>query len=195
MTQIVYDGRYILADRVCTRGSIDFESVKLRVWKGDGIKRYWAFSGSFLECSLGDEVIESDFDKHVIEKVRNALPIDDLYNYYGLMVEVTEAGRKVYVINYAGDKCEVPHNKFIAVGAMYEEITCAYKVWRECASRLKVNANRLFAKEGSELFSREDRLSALAGFLRFVLADTMFDQRNYSFDSYDLEQGGLYKCV
>lgn len=194
MTQIIYDGRYLLADRKCTRGSTALESVKLRHHEKEGIKRYWAFSGSYLECSLGDEVIESGFDKRVIERVQSVIPADNLHNYYGLMVEVTSEGRKVYIINYTGDRCEVPSNQFVAVGAMYEEITFAYNTWKHCAEMEATDGNAWFCREpvkAVEFF----QLAALANFLRFVLKGTYFDQQDLKFDSYDFEKGGKYQCV
>ena len=59
MTQIVYNGRYLLADRRCTYGYYTpIEAPKVfKIQVGD-ITRYFAFSGSFKECALGEEVVE-----------------------------------------------------------------------------------------------------------------------------------------
>lgn len=196
MTQIVYDGRYIIADRKCTRGSTALSSTKLRHKDFNDVKRYWAFSGTFLECSLGDEVVESGFNQDVIEKVRRALPLESFDSYFGLLVEVSADGRSVYLINYAGDKCEVPNNKFIAVGAMYQELTLAYAVWQHCAGVRNVPAEVMFSTSiGVVDFDEPDPLLAVTNFIKFVVKDTMFNQDKYDFDCYDLNMGGKYRCV
>lgn len=196
MTQIVYDGRYLLADRRCSRSTTTVQSVKLRHNEKDGVKRYWAFSGSYLDCSLGDDVVESGFDERTIERAQALIQLDNLHNYNGILVEVNSEGRKVFIINYTGDRCEVPSHQFIAVGAMYEDITYAYKTWGRCASAMGVDKNIIFDPSYREgLTDRSHRLTALVGFLRFVLSGTMFDQTNYEFDSYDFEKGGKYQCV
>ena len=194
MTQIVYDGRYLLADRKCSRGSTTVQSVKVRHNEKDGVKRYWAFSGSFLDCSLGDDVVESGFDKRAIERAQALINIDDLHNYYGLLVEVTSEGRKVFLINYTGDKCEVPQDQFIVVGAMYEEITYSYKAWKKCNELATVRAGLpLFDKPLES--DHNERLRELVSYLRFILDGTRFDQSNGKFDCYDLDMGGKYQYV
>lgn len=196
MTQIVYDGRYLLADRKCSRSTTTVQSVKLRHNEKDGVKRYWAFSGSYLDCSLGDDVVESGFNKSTIERAQALIQLDGLHDYNGILVEVNSEGRKVFLINYIGDRCEVPSDQFIAVGAMYEDITYAYKTWGRCASVMDVGKDVIFDPSyRAGVTDRPQRLTALVGFLRFILADTMFDQTNGKFDSYDFEKGGKYQCV
>lgn len=181
MTQIVYNGRYLLADRRCTYGYYTpIEAPKVfKVQAGD-ITRYFAFSGSFKECALGEEVVRSNFDPEVINKVRSILGEDALDRFLGIVVDVTPTGRWVYLVNYAGDVCELDPNQFVAVGAMHSEISSAWRVWE------LMHENQDPASSGS--------LNRLKDFVRFVTKGTEFDQTDRKLDVYDLVTGELL-CV
>lgn len=181
MTQIVYNGRYLLADRRCTYGYYTpIEAPKVfKVQVGD-ITRYFAFSGSFKECALGEEVVRSIFNPEVCAKVRSILGEDALDRFLGIVVDVTPTGRRVYLVNYAGDVCELDPNQFVAVGAMHSEISSAWKVWEF------MSENQDPASSGS--------LNSLKDFVRFVTKGTEFDQTDRKLDVYDLATGELL-CV
>lgn len=181
MTQIVYNGRYLLADRRCTYGYYTtIEAPKVfKIQIGD-ITRYFAFSGSFKECALGEEVIRSYFDPELINKVRSILGEDTLDRFLGIVVDVTPTDKRVYLANYAGDVCELDPNQFVAVGAMHSEISAAWRVWE-------------FMRENQDRDS-SNSLESLVDFVRFVTKGTEFDQTDRKLDVYDLETGGLL-CV
>lgn len=181
MTQIVYNGRYLLADRRCTYGYYTpIEAPKVfKVQVGD-ITRYFAFSGSFKECALGEEVIRSYFDPEVINKVRSILCEDTLDRFLGIVIDVTPEGKHVSLINYAGDMCEIDQNQFIAIGAMHSEISAAWKVWEFMRENLETNSS--------------GNLNSLKDFVRFITKGTEFDQTDRKLDVYDLATGELL-CV
>lgn len=181
MTQIVYNGRYLLADRRCAYGYYTtIEAPKVfKIQVGD-IARYFAFSGSFKECALGEEVIRSYFDQEVINKVRSILGEDALGVFLGIVVDVTPEGKQVSLINYAGDMCEIDLNQFVAIGAMHSEISAAWRVWEMMCE------NQDPGSSGS--------LNSLTDFVRFVTKGTEFDQTDRKLDVYDLETGELL-CV
>ena len=178
MTQIVYDGRHLLADRKCTYGyytPIDAPKV-FKIQVGD-ITRYFAFSGSFKECALGEEVVRSNFDQEVRTKVRSILGEDVLEHFLGIVVDVSPNHRRVSLINYAGDFCEINPDQFVAVGAMHSELTSAWKVWR----RVYVTYTGDHTKQAYDL----------ADFVRLITEGTAFDQTGRTFDIYDTETGEL----
>lgn len=178
MTQIVYDGRHLLADRKCTYGyytPIDAPKVfKLNV--GD-ITRYFAFSGSFKECALGEEVVRSNFDPEVRTKVRSILGEDVLEHFLGIVVDVSPTGKRVCLINYSGDFCEINPDQFIAIGAMHSELSVAWKVWSNMV-------------EGEVQGSSKSPI-LLENFVRTITEGTAFDQTGRTFDIYDTETGEL----
>lgn len=178
MTQIVYDGRHLLADRKCTYGyytPIDAQKVfKLQV--GD-ITRYFAFSGSFKECALGEGVVRSNFDPEVRTKVRSILGEDVLEHFLGIVVDVSPTGKRVCLINYAGDFCDINPNQFIAIGAMHSELSAAWKVW-----------NKAYGIDNASPIAQVHNLT---DFVRTVTAGTTFDQTGRTFDIYDTETGEL----
>ena len=178
MTQIVYDGRHLLADRKCTYGyytPIDAPKVfKLQV--GD-ITRYFAFSGSFKECALGEEVVRSNFDPEVRSKVRTILGEDVLEHFLGIVVDVSPTDKRVCLINYAGDFCEINPDQFIAIGAMHSELSAAWKVW-----------NMTYSIDNA---SQTVQARNLADFVRTITEGTAFDQTDRTFDIYDTETGEL----
>nr|DAN51498.1 MAG TPA: Proteasome subunit, ANCESTRAL, PROTEASOME, BETA-SUBUNIT, 20S [Caudoviricetes sp.] len=181
MTQIVYNGRYLLADRRCTYGYYTtIEAPKVfKIQVGD-IARYFAFSGSFKECALGEEVIRTNFDPEVINKVRSVLGEDALEIFLGIVVDVSPIGKRVYLANYAGDLCELDPDQFVIVGAMRSEISAAWKVWEMMCENQDPDSS------GS--------LNSLKDFVRFVTKGTEFDQTDRKLDVYDLETGELL-CV
>lgn len=178
MTQIVYDGRHLLADRKCTYGyytPIDAQKVfKLQV--GD-ITRYFAFSGSLKECALGEEVVRSNFDPEVRAKVRSILGEEVLEHFLGIVVDKWPTSKRVCLINYAGDFCDINPNQFIAIGAMSSELYAAWKVW----SRVYV----------PDQFNPTAQAHDLADFVRLITEGTAFDQTARTFDIYDTETGEL----
>ena len=181
MTQIVYNGRYLLADRRCTYGYYTpIEAPKVfKIQVGD-ITRYFAFSGSFKECALGEEVIRSNFDPEVRTKVRSILGEDALDRFLGIVVDVSPTDKRVYLANYAGDLCEIDSIQFVAVGAMHSEISAAWRVWELMYESLELGSS------GS--------LNSLKDFVSFVTKGTEFDQNNRKLDVYDLATGELL-CV
>lgn len=178
MTQIVYDGRHLLADRKCTYGyytPIDApKAFKIQV--GD-ITRYFAFSGSFRECALGEEVVRSNFDSEVRAKVMSILDKEVLEQFLGIVVDKSPTGKRVCLINYAGDFFEINPDQFIAIGGMSSELTSAWKVW----SRVYV----------PEQFNPTAQAHDLADFVRLITEGTTFDQTDRTFDIYDTETGEL----
>lgn len=178
MTQIVYDGRHLLADRKCTYGyytPIDAQKVfKLKV---GNVTRYFAFSGSFKECALGEEVVRSNFDPEVRAKARAILGEDVLEHFLGIVIDVSPAGKRVFLINYAGDFCEINPNQFIAIGAMHSELSAAWKVW-----------NMAYSIDNA---SQTVQARNLADFVRTITEGTAFDQTDRTFDIYDTETGEL----
>lgn len=181
MTQIVYNGRYLLADRRCTYGYYTpIEAPKVFKIQIGGTTRYFAFSGSFKECALGEEVVRSYFDPEVINKVRSILGEDALDRFLGIVIDVTPEGKQVSLINYVGDMCEIDRNQFVAIGAMHSEISAAWRVWE-------------FMCENQDPSSSES-LNSLKDFVRFVTKGTEFDQTDRKLDVYDLATGELL-CV
>ena len=181
MTQIVYNGRYLLADRRCTYGYYTpIEAPKVFKIQIGGTTRYFAFSGSFKECALGEEVVRSYFNPEVISKVRSILGEDALDRFLGIVVDVTPTGRRIYLTNYAGDLCELDQDQFVAVGAMHSEISAAWRVWELMCEKQDHGSS------GS--------LSSLKDFVRFVTKGTEFDQTDRKLDVYDLATGELL-CV
>lgn len=181
MTQIVYNGRYLLADRRCTYGYYTtIEAPKVFKTQVGDITRYFAFSGSFKECALGEEVIRSNFDPEVRTKVRSILGEDALDRFLGIVVDVSPTGKRVYLANYAGDLCEIDSIQFVAVGAMHSEISAAWRVWELMCE------NQDPSSSGS--------LNSLKDFVRFVTKGTEFDQTDRKLDVYDLATGELL-CV
>ena len=178
MTQIVYDGRHLLADRKFTYGyytPVDApKAFKIQV--GD-ITRYFAFSGSFRECALGEEVVRSNFDPEVRNKVQSILDAEVLEQFLGIVVDVSPVGKRVCLVNYAGDFFEVNPNQFIAIGGMSSELTSAWKVWSNMVETESPGSSK------SPIL--------LENFVRTITEGTAFDQTGRTFDIYDTETGEL----
>lgn len=181
MTQIVYNGRHLLADRKCIYGYYTpIEAPKAFHIKVGEIDRYFAFSGSFKECALGEEVVRSNFNLQVRDKVRSILGEDVLEHFLGILIDVSPDHKRVYLINYAGDLCEIDPNQFIAIGAMHSELSAAWKIWENMVE---------VEREGS---SKNPLL--IENFVRTVVEGTAFDQTDRKFDVFDTETGE-HRCV
>lgn len=121
MTIIVYDGKHLYADRKCyAGGEHTYDSVKLKsITYGRKVLHY-AFSGSYADCAIAEKVVESDFDPNVCQWAYERLGHDNLQDmFYGIVVEsnLDQQSHKVFLVNYAGDKCEMLPDQFIAIGA------------------------------------------------------------------------------
>lgn len=181
MTQIVYNGRHLLADRKCIYGyGTPIEAPKaFHITVGD-VQRYFAFSGSFKECALGEEVVRSNFSQQVRDKVRSILGEDVLEHFLGILIDVSPDHKRVCLINYAGDFCEIEPNQFIAIGAMHSELSAAWKIWN-MASVIDNN-------------STNAQVYNLVTFVRDITEGTAFDQTDRKFDVFDTETGE-HRCA
>lgn len=178
MTQIVYDGRHLLADRKCTYGYyVPIDAPKASKIQVGDITRYFAFSGSFRECALGEEVVRSNFDPEVRAKVMSILDKEVLEQFLGIVIDKSPIGKRVCLINYAGDFFEINPDQFIAIGGMSSELTSAWKVWSRAYNINHVNPSA--------------QAYDLADFVRVVTEGTSFDQTDRTFDIYDTETGEL----
>lgn len=134
MTQIVYDGDYLYADRKAYDNlKYAGETRKLKTITKNGVKLIYAFAGSFLECKLGEDCVESFFDPEVCKQARERLSPESLESFDGILVETSVAAsifdpHRVFLVNYAGDKCEFEKGKFLAVGALSSDIMLAHRV-------------------------------------------------------------------
>lgn len=121
MTIIVYDGKYLYADRKCyASGEHTYDSVKLKGVNHGNVVLHYAFSGSYADCAIGEKVVESNFDPDVCRWAYERLGHDNLQDmFYGILVESRShwVKHKVFLVNYAGDKCEMLPDQFIAIGA------------------------------------------------------------------------------
>lgn len=166
MTQIVYDGEYVYADRKVYRyGTPAGESRKIKVIHRNGVKLIYAFSGSFLECAIGEEVVESFFDPEVCEKARKRLSQESLEDFNHNTTEIrddrtTSDMHRVFLVNFAGDKCEMERGCFFALGAMCDVLQNSYRVATEFCL-IKPNIENL---------------------IRFVTSNTTQDQTGYVID-------------
>lgn len=134
MTQIVYDGEYLYADRKAY-GDMKYlgETRKVKTIAKNGVRLIYAFAGSFLECKIGEECVESFFDPEVCKQARDRLSPESLETFDGIVVETPMRQsifdiHRVFLVNYAGDKCEYEKGKFLAAGAMCEDIMLAHRV-------------------------------------------------------------------
>lgn len=137
MTQIVYDGEYLYADRKSYSdidGKFDGETTKVKVISNNNVRLIYGFCGEFLDCAIGEQVVESFFDPQVCKDARERLSKESLNFFGGIVIEtpVNNNGvhdlHRVFKVNYAGDKCEYERGKFLAVGAMCTDIVLAHQV-------------------------------------------------------------------
>lgn len=193
MTQIVWDGRFLVADRKCFRGTTVFAAQKLRVkYKGTQSTAF-AFAGTYEECNIADQIMMEEDNRELVEQAKSILT-DPSGNWQGLCVE-TRANEqpKAYLCNYLGMREEIPANTFMAVGACSDELVIAYRTWQAIAANLDKPAHTLFVYEPTqteeELEIVKRRATALACFLRTALKGTYYDQYGYPFDVYDSVTG------
>ena len=192
MTQIVWDGRFLIADRKCFRGTTVFAAPKLRVkYKGTQSTAF-AFAGTYEECNIADQIMMEDDNRELIEQAKSILT-DPAGNWQGLCVETRANERpKAFVCNYLGMREEIPANTFMAVGACSDELTFAYRTWQAIASNLEKPAHSLFVIDTpykDEFESIKRHATALACFLRTALKGSYYDQYGYPFDVYDSVTG------
>lgn len=193
MTQIVWDGRFLVADRKCFRGTNVYTAKKLRV-KHNGTKNAaFAFSGTFEECNIADQIMMADDNRELIEQAKSILT-NPAESWHGIYVETRGNEQpKVYACNLLGMLEELPHNTFFAVGACADELMFAYRTWQAIAANLDKPAHTLFVYEPTqteeELEIVKRRATALACFLRTALKGSYYDQYSYPFDVYDSVTG------
>lgn len=189
MTQIVWDGRFLVADRKCFRGVTVFPSQKLRIKQEQDKSIAFAFAGSYEECNIADKIMLAEESDDLIESAKSILT-DPATNWQGICVD-TKRGQSpaVSVCNYLGMREPLPTEQFFAVGACSDEIIFAYNTWRAIAKKLDVPAHALFITEnaviGDEILTSKQQAQALVNFLRTVLKGTYYDQEGYLFDVYD----------
>lgn len=158
MTQIVYDGKHLIADRKVyddfqTMGS----SIKLKSVMRDGQTLHYAFTGSNADCDIGEKVVASGFDPEVCAWAINRLGHSNLQNdTSGIVVEVPNNStapqhHRVYLVNYAGDKCEMTPGEFLVIGAMDMTIRIVHRTIQEFVDFEVSTANLIrFAVRGTD---------------------------------------------
>lgn len=173
MTQIVYDGECLYADRKSySHLKYAGETRKVKTIAKKGVRLIYAFAGSFLECKIGEECVESFFDPEVCKQARERLSPESLETFDGIVVETPMRQsifdiHRVFLVNYAGDKCEFEKGKFLAVGALHTELILAHKV----------------ATEFGELDVDTEEL------IRFVTNNTTQHQNDYQIDKIKIYTG------
>lgn len=189
MTQIVWDGRFLVADRKCFRNTSVFSARKLRTHYKGLLTTVFAFAGSYEECNLADQIMVTEDNSALIEKAQNILS-DPAANWHGICVETY--GRdipKLYLCNYLGMREELPLGTPIAVGACSDEIMYAYRTWQTIAQNINVPAIAMFLPKelrlDNEFKSTRNHAQALVNFIRSTLKGTYYDQEDYLFDVYD----------
>lgn len=198
MTQIVWDGRFLIADRKCFRGTTVFAVPKLRIKHNGTQSTAFAFAGTYEECNIADQIMMAEDNRELVEQAKSILT-DPAGNWQGICVETqVNEQPKAYLCNYLGMREELPANAFMAVGACSDELTIAYRTWQAIAANLDKPAHTLFVYEPTqpeeevELVKR--RATALACFLRTALRGSYYDQYGYPFDVYDAITGNTL-CV
>lgn len=130
MTQIVYDGKALYADRkVYAGGMFSGECKKLKTKVIDGKKYHYAFAGGLADCTLAEKIVESGFDpelqKQAIERIGHERLNDE---FMGIVVEMVNPAttmmpnHRVYLANYAGELCEMTPYTFLVIGALEQTI-------------------------------------------------------------------------
>lgn len=136
MTQIVYTGKYLIADRRCyvRAGASSFDHRKLRVVEQEDKHVIFAFCGGYLECGLGDKLIRSNYDKDLRKEILDRVGEEANDISSGILIEVphdpNEAIRPFFV-SYAGDKEPIPTDDIIATGAYSNVVKAALEVMIE----------------------------------------------------------------
>lgn len=198
MTQIVWDGRFLVADRKCFRGTNVYTAKKLRVKHNGEQSAAFAFSGTFEECNIADQIMMADDNRELIEQAKSILT-NPAESWHGIYVKTRGNEQpKVYACNLLGMLEELPPNTFFAVGACADELMFAYRTWQAIAANLDKPAHTLFVYEPTqteeELEIVKRRATALACFLRTALKGSYYDQYGYPFDVYDSVTGNTL-CV
>ena len=193
MTQIVWDGRFLIVDRKCFRGTNVYTAKKLRVKHNGAQSAAFAFSGTFEECNIADQIMMADDNRELIEQAKSMLT-NPAESWHGIYVETSgNAQTKVYACNLLGMLEELPTNTFFAVGACADELMFAYRTWQAIAANLDTPAHSLFVINPpyteDEFKIIERRATALACFLRTALKGSYYDQYGYPFDVYDSVTG------
>lgn len=179
MTQIVYDGKHLIADRKVYAGyRLMGKSIKLKSVVHNGKILHYAFAGSSADCDIGEKVVASNFSPDMCKWAVDRLGHDNLQDmFYGIVVEVDADSslfdqHRVYLVNYAGDKCEMAQGEFLAVGAMDLVI--------------------MDVQRTIQAFS--DKEVSTAEIIRFALQGSHQTQDGYVLDQVDLRTG-VYENV
>lgn len=177
MTQIVYDGKYLFADqKIYTDGLAAGEGVKLLTTKVPKATLHYAFCGPFVNCAIGEKVVESNFDPSVMDLARKRFKEEELSNYFGgIVVEVPESKNytpnpthKVYLANYTGDLCLCKTGSFLVVGSLEQTIRDVYRT-----------VNKFWNKDAVKT---ED-------IIRFAVDGTSQDQQGFMLSRINLRTG------
>lgn len=189
MTQIVWDGRFIVADRKCFRNTSVYSTQKLRVHHNPTRSIIFAFAGNYEECNIADQIMMVEDNTELVEHAKSILT-DPAANWQGICIEVFPKEQpKVYMCNYLGMREELPRETPFAVGACADEILFALKAWRAIAGYVGKPEHYLFTSEEEQsqmdYDSVKSRAQSLVNFLRTILRGTYYDQEDGSFDIYD----------
>lgn len=198
MTQIVWDGRFLIADRKCFRKTTPFSAQKLRIKYNMNSTLAFAFSGTYEECHLADKIMLTEDNAELVEQAKSILE-EPATNWQGLCIEKDpHHPPRLFLCNYLGMREELPLSTPLAVGALADEIIAAYRVWKECAKNIGVPAYHLFVSEEERTLDEfkvaKRQVQALVNFLRTVLRGTFYDQEGCLFDVYDSVSGEVI-CV
>lgn len=135
MSQIVYDGKHLYADRKLYDGDlVSGLGYKLRTTILDDVTYHYAFVGEYAHCSIGESVVASGFDPEVCKWAIDRLANDEgaMHCFFGVVVEVPHnvapVKHKVYLVNYMGDKCECVAGEFLVVGKFEQTIRDMYRM-------------------------------------------------------------------
>lgn len=136
MTQIVYTGKYLIADRRCFMGggAVTFDYPKFRVAEQEDKRVIFAFCGGYLECGLGDKLIRSNYDKDVRKEILDRVGEEANDVSRGLLIEVPHDPNesiRPFLVSYAGDKEPLPMNDILGVGAYSNVVKAALEVMIE----------------------------------------------------------------
>lgn len=189
MTQIVWDGRFLVADRKCFRKTTPFSAQKIRIQYNTNYTQAFAFAGTYEECHIAEKIMLMEDNAELVEQAKSIL-VEPATNWQGLCIEKDHHNPvRLFLCNYLGMREELPLLTPFAVGALADEIIASYRTWEACAKNIGVPAYHLFvpAEERTldEFRITQRRAQALVNFLRSVLKGTYFDQEGYLFDVYD----------
>lgn len=173
MTQIVYDGESLYADRVAyTFDGQKVQTEKIKTLYQNGKIYHYAFCGGFTECTLGEKIIESNFDPLVISDALQRTVNQNLETgFNGILVEVPADpqlfnNRRVWLCNYTGDRVEVENNQFFVLGGFAGNISSVKKALDHLVVDQKFTTESI---------------------IRAALVDTEHDQKNYTIDRVHLK--------